>query len=243
MGDMRHRHRGRHVSRGGGDRCPFAFGTGSAQPQMVVALGPLAFISMILLAGWLFRGPVARSRHPHFKPDLDREWLVRMSAILLKPAILWVLLALLTMSSILAGRDNPVGPGQLRFQAPGDPGWGALFASGGVLSGLAAALPARADDRHGLCAQVVSLELLIAVGVFAFIITACWPRLSRELAGLSCLGRLCDLGQILVEMTSAQHGVRRPCRCRGCPCDLGGRARQDRRRQSVSLNYFYRTGS
>jgi len=141
--------------------------------KWLVALGPLAVIGMILLAGWFFSAIRSLGLDTkYFKPDLDREWLVRMSAILLKPAILWLLLALLTVvfyfwlvEMIL------VEPGQLRFKSPDDLGWGALFASGGVLSGLAAALAGKSGATvMGYVRKWFSLELLIAVGVFIFII-------------------------------------------------------------------------
>ncbi|HEU0098348.1 MAG TPA: hypothetical protein VFQ67_06185 [Allosphingosinicella sp.] len=142
--------------------------------KWLVALGPLALIGMILLAGWLFSATRSLGLDTkYFKPDLDREWLVRMSAILLKPAIIWLLLALLTVVFYfwLAGLIL-VAPGQLLFKSPADLGWGAAFASGGVLSGLVAALAGKSGATvMGYVRKWFSLELLIAVAVVLFIIT------------------------------------------------------------------------
>jgi hypothetical protein len=142
--------------------------------QWLVVLGPLAFIGLILLAGWLFSAIRSlRLDTSDFKPDLDREWLVRMSAILLKPAILWLLLALLAVAFYFwLAEAVLVKRGQLLFKSPDDLGVGALFASGGVLSGLVAALAGNSGATvMGYVRKWFSLELVISVAVFLFVIT------------------------------------------------------------------------
>jgi hypothetical protein len=138
--------------------------------EWLVALGPVAFIGSILVAGWLFSA--IRSigiRSYDFKPDLDREWLVRMSAILMKPAVIWLVLITLTLGALLlitgsGGLGQPLGE-KLRLS-----GW---FASGGVLSGLIAALAGNSGKTVlGYVRKWLSLETLIAIAVFLFIALA-----------------------------------------------------------------------
>ena len=138
--------------------------------EWLVALGPVAFIGSILVAGWMFSA--IRSigiRSSDFKPDLDREWLVRMSAILMKPAVIWLVLISLTLGALLlvtgsGGLDQP-SSAKLRLS-----GW---FASGGVLSGLIAALAGNSGATvMGYVRKWLSLETVIGIAVFLFIALA-----------------------------------------------------------------------
>lgn len=135
--------------------------------EWLVALGPVAFIGSILVAGWMFSA--IRSvwmRSSDFKPDLDREWLVRMSAILMKPALIWLVLISLTLVALLlvtgsGALDQPLAE-KLRLS-----GW---FASGGVLSGAIAALAGNSGATlMGYVRKWLSLETLIGFAVFFFI--------------------------------------------------------------------------
>lgn len=189
--------------------------------EWLVALGPVGFIGSILVAGWLFSA--IRSigiRSYDFKPDLDREWLVRMSAILMKPAVIWLVLISLTLGALLVitgsgGLDQRLSD-ELMSDKLSLSGW---FASGGVLSGLVAALAGNSGATlMGYVRKWLSLETVIAIAVFLFIALAllaagffeswlaaraaeqmCGPDCSAEFAPWSpLLGHVAVVGALLL---------------------------------------------
>jgi hypothetical protein len=148
--------------------------------EWLVALGPVAFIGSILVAGWVFSA--IRSigiGSSDFKPDLDREWLVRMSAILMKPAVIWLVLISLTLGALLV-ITGPIQPGQTlgtTLLSPGSMREGrdlsGLFATGGLLSGLVAALAGSSGATlMGYVRKWLSLQTLIGIAVFLFVAVA-----------------------------------------------------------------------
>jgi hypothetical protein len=138
--------------------------------EWLVALGPVAFIGSILVAGWLFSAIRSLGiSSSDFKPDLDREWLVRLSAILMKPAVIWLVLITLTLLALLA----VTGSGALD-QASGEKlklsSW---FASGGVVSGLIAAMAGNSGSTAmGYIRKWLSFETVIGIAVFLFVALA-----------------------------------------------------------------------
>ena len=137
--------------------------------EWLVALGPAAFIGSILAAGWLFSAirSIGLDTKQGFKPDLDREWLVRMSAILLKPAVIWFLLVLITLVTLVYVTGAAID------QSSGKLSWSSYFATGEVLSGLVAALAGKSGSTvMGYVRKWLSLETVIAVAVAIFILLA-----------------------------------------------------------------------
>jgi hypothetical protein len=130
--------------------------------EWAVAFGPVAFIVSILVAGWVFSA--IRSLWldgTRFKPDLDREWLVRLSAVLMKPAFMWMVVVLLSLVSVMD--LAPVLMHGDRLSLSG------LFASGGALSGAVAAFGGRKGSTAlGYVRKFLSLETMILVAVLLF---------------------------------------------------------------------------
>jgi Patatin-like phospholipase len=130
--------------------------------EWLVAFGPVAFIVSILVAGWVFSA--IRSLWldgSRFKPDLDREWLVRMSAILMKPAFVWLVVVLLTLVSVMDLAPLMMDDGRLSLSG--------LFATGGALSGAVAAFGGRSGaTAMGYARKWLSLETVILLAVLLF---------------------------------------------------------------------------
>jgi hypothetical protein len=133
--------------------------------EWLVGFGPAAFIASILVAGWLFSA-IRSIRLPlGYTPDLDREWLVRMSAILMKPAVVWVILVFLTLIALmfLTGGDDVDNPHSRTLELT------RLFAAGGALSGVVAAFAGNSGATlMGYVRKWLSLETVIAIAVLAF---------------------------------------------------------------------------
>lgn len=163
--------------------------------EWVVAFGPVAFIVSILVAGWVFSA--IRSlwlNSSRFKPDLDREWLVRMSAILMKPAFVWLVLVLLTLVSVMNLAPMIMADGRLSLSG--------LFATGGALSGAIAAFGGRSGSTAmGYVRKWLSLETMILLAVVVFSVLTLLAAglfeswLAQQATAALC-GKECSSGRI-----------------------------------------------
>jgi hypothetical protein len=143
---------------------------GVAGAEMLVIGGPALFIAAILIAGWtfsLFRGVFRRKLF--LKSDLDREWLIRLSAIMIKPTLVWTCLASIAILAVFfdfrSGRfaQPDTAESKLSFD------YGAWLVSGGFGSGLLGALAGKSGATWiGYVRKFLSLELIAIIGTIVF---------------------------------------------------------------------------
>jgi hypothetical protein len=143
---------------------------GVANLVWLVAFGPVAFIASILVAGWLFSAIRSiRLDTTNYKPDLDREWLVRLCAILMKPVVIWLVLVLLTLVILFyaTGGETAQAGAERKLELS------SYFASGGVLSGLVAALAGNSGKTAmGHVRKWLSFQTVVTIAVFLFVTLA-----------------------------------------------------------------------
>lgn len=147
---------------------------GTVGAEYLIIGGPALFVAAILLAGWifsLFRGVLRRS--PNLKSDFDREWLVRLSALLLKPTLAWAALA--TVALIIVYYDPETGT----FSTSDTEGSllsfdkGAALISSGFASGLIGAFAGKSGSTWiGYVRKFLSLELVAMTATVLFCILA-----------------------------------------------------------------------
>jgi hypothetical protein len=147
---------------------------GVAGLEFLIIGGPLLFVGAILAAGWLFslfRSFVWHSTN--VKADLDREWLVRLSAIMLKPVIAWAFLTFVTVFLVYYNfRTGDFATGIVASRLHFENGAGLIV--GGFASGLVAALLGRSSATKwvGYARKFLSLEVIAVIATLAFVILA-----------------------------------------------------------------------
>jgi hypothetical protein len=175
--------------------------------EWIVVLGPLAFLSGLLAAGWVFSvcrsqlwGNATLLERIALRPDLDREWLVRISAILLKISILWGIFALICLILPVLGYD----PATKRYALSTDTVNGislsqAGIAMAGLVSGVIGALTGKSGSTlFGKVQKFLSLNLIAGVATFFFALFALWSAalvdtLLAQSAGQYCVATGCWL--------------------------------------------------
>lgn len=165
--------------------------------EWIVVFGPLAFLSCLLAAGWLFSvarsfafwGNASSKDRIALRPDLDREWLVRISAILLKISLLWSALALICLIlpfidihaksiSLRTTGSNVTAMADLARDGVGQFG----IALGGIVSGLIGAFAGKSGATAwlGKVQKLLSVELVATLATFVFAILALWFAASLD---------------------------------------------------------------
>lgn len=133
-------------------------------PVILVVFGPLWLLTATLIGAIVFAA-FRQSEGPSVRPDDDREWLARASAVKIVPMIGWAVLA---FSVLLLNRVGGVNASETA------PSWPGLVA---LVSGVAAVLGGRSERTGATAASLgrkvikfVPLSALVALATLLFIV-------------------------------------------------------------------------
>lgn len=149
--------------------------------DLLVTVGPPLYVGCLLIVGWAFsvlrtawRGDASRPSNEALRPDLDREWLVRISADLMRPVLLWSVLAalcLLVPYELLGLDYNSVGD-----DAPPINDWRTQLSllGGAIASGLTGAFAGKSGATKwlGYVTKLLSLEVIALIATAVFVVVA-----------------------------------------------------------------------
>lgn len=138
-------------------------------PQLA-AIGPVGVMAGVLLVGvFVSAGRSVFRDAMELLPDLDREWLARLSAVAVKPTLAWLLLAATTLivGEKLGAFDSDAIRNGINFSEIGT-----YFVSFGAVWGFVAAITGRSSATTGFTRKLFSLEIIVAVATLAFAIFA-----------------------------------------------------------------------
>jgi len=150
---------GMSLSEGGLENC-----------ALLVVLGPPLFAGGVLGAGWLFSLLRSMWRSASYlRADLDREWLVRLSAIILRRSIVWMVVTSVTLVLVYW---RP-GDGNVEFKLSESPlsfdrGWWPIIT--GLASGAIASLAGKSGGTRwfGYAKRFLTLEIVATMGTLVF---------------------------------------------------------------------------
>lgn len=129
----------------------------------LTALGPLWLMSATLLGAAVFAA-FRTSEGPTVRPDSDREWLARLSAVKIRPMLLWAMVA----TSVLL-LDHLLGPhlegGELTLSSLIT----LLTGAGAVAGGRSSQSGAQAGKLKSFLTKYLPFNALVSIATFVFI--------------------------------------------------------------------------